>query len=208
MRGSAVNLGLTIIIIQSLTCNENSHFGLAKILRLIMMIRRVLIVIMMSITEFTIWPPWWWQSWWWCPVTITDQSNPDPGKKSDKLLVLLADCVAMVEHHQPAWTCLDFEKDYDDSVKMMIDAHPQIESPSHFIESSFVQFGQLWYMTEHFCKIKVLSLLWSESSPADISLWSKRDAARGIFFPPLAASPSGKKTNWSSSPEILSQDGF
>ena len=51
-------------------------------------------------------------------------------------------------------------------------------------------------------------VLWSESSPADISLWSKRDAARGIFFPALAASPSGKKTNWSSSPEILSQDGF
>ena len=49
MRGSAVNLGLTIIIIiQSLTSNENGHFGLAKILRLIMMIRRVLIVIMMS----------------------------------------------------------------------------------------------------------------------------------------------------------------
>ena len=87
-------------------------------------------------------------------MTITDQSNPDPGKKSDKLLVLLADSVAMVEHHQPAWTCLDFEKDYDDSVKMMIGAHPQIESPSHFIESSSVQFGQLWYMTEHFCKIK------------------------------------------------------
>ena len=49
MRGSAVNLGLTIIIIiQSLTCNENGNLGLAKILRLIMMIRRVLIVIMMS----------------------------------------------------------------------------------------------------------------------------------------------------------------
>ena len=82
-------------------------------------------------------------------MTITDQSNPDPGKKSNKLLVLLADFVAMVEHHQPAWTCLDFEKDYDDSVKMMIDAHPQIESPSHFIESSFVQFCQLRHLIEH-----------------------------------------------------------
>ena len=150
MRGSAVNLGLTIIIIiQSLTCNENSNLGLAKILRLIMMIRRVLVVIMMSITEFTIWPPWWWQSWW-CPVTITDQSNPDPGKKSDKLLVLLADCVAMVEHHQPAWTCLDFEKDYDDSVKMMIGAQTPKSSLRRIslkaVSSSLVSSG-IWRST-------------------------------------------------------------
>merc|ERR1719458_1603339 len=65
--------------------------------------------------------------------TAVDQANPQARQEGDKLLILLADRLSMVEHHQPAWTSL------------------QIESSPHFIESSFVQFCQLRHLIEHLC---------------------------------------------------------
>ena len=103
------------------------------------------------------------------------QANPQARQEGDKLLILLADRLSMVEHHQPAWTSLQVSYDHQGRSDQ-IDKSPTSKSSLRRISlkavsSSFVSSGT-WLSTSenHTVDVVEFAIIITCGSPADISL--------------------------------------